>query len=319
MQFKQFFLTKILCINIGSVMKNIPEINYGKVNLAEVRKILGKEPPKVITSPKSKSLNPNIDGNEKLLASLTAIGVAALGSVFALKTKNLDVISKAQKTFSEAFMRDISRGEAAVMIDRYKEISKIEDKSEYIQTLFNEVKNNYGFCQGTLRLKSFTDTKRPCQGGFVNKLIPDININTDLSKEELFDVMHHEFRHKLQEFMMLNETEGLTGFIPNMNEHLKDISPQKAEGLAQWLKGNYPDYMKQFGVESFYKDRVPVNEKQWVNKCIEATPKYEEWQKNKTETYQIGQDNDNGYYYNFLETDARKIGSEFKRLYKQFI
>ena len=41
--------------------------------------------------------------------------------------------------------KNISVGEAKVMADRYKDIEKITDKTEYIKAVFEEAKRNYGF------------------------------------------------------------------------------------------------------------------------------------------------------------------------------
>ena len=65
---------------------------------------------------------------------------------YAITTIELQKLKQLQKTFQDVFLNpDISIGEAKIMFDRYKEIEKIEDKTEYTKALFEEAKRNFGF------------------------------------------------------------------------------------------------------------------------------------------------------------------------------
>lgn len=68
--------------------------------------------------------------------------------------------SKAQKVFQEVFLReDITEKEALEMVKRYENIWKIEDKKEYIEALFKEVKKNCKLDDTEIILSPFFPTK----------------------------------------------------------------------------------------------------------------------------------------------------------------
>lgn len=233
--------------------------------------------------------------------------------VVGLKLYKANYIKRAQKTFQKVFMRDsISKDETVKMLQRYKEITKIKDKDEYIKALFDETKKNFGLENGCLELKTFTSQEHPNIGGFVNKGKPYININKDRKPHEIMDTMHHEMKHKQQEYMMMN-------YCGDFEEYICRISPVKdmtkgdlsVEFLETMRKEN-PKWLEQFNLKELDKKNVPEKYKDYVENLLKDSKTYVEG---------IG---DNGtvnkeYLNNFIEQDARTAGSKISKLLRWFI
>ena len=114
--------------------------------------------------------------------------IKAAVTVVGLKLDRNNYINRAQKTFQEVFMRDnITKEETIEMLKRYKEIKKIKDKDQYVQKLFEEVKKNFGFKEGCLELKTFTNAERKDSAGYVQKLRHFVNINRDQENKQIFN------------------------------------------------------------------------------------------------------------------------------------
>lgn len=233
--------------------------------------------------------------------------IKAAVTVVGLKLYRNNYVNRAQKTFQEVFMRDnITKEETIEMLKRYKEIKKIKNKDEYMQKLFEEVKKNYGFKDGCLELKTFTNAERKDSGGFVQKLSHFVNINKEQNNRHIFNSMHHEMKHKQQEYFMLNYSGDLKTYLKNVSQaNLKDnsMSPEFIKAILR----DRTKWLEQFNLKKLDKNNVPEKYREYVEKLLKDVKTYEEavrtdgkWNK--------------GYYENFLEVDAREAESKIAKL-----
>ena len=93
------------------------------------------------------SVKQKIQNQVSNLSTLQKIGIASvalLGVVFAALIRNGNYISRSQKIFQNAFLKDFSREETINLLNKFKEISKIKDNKQYITELFNLGQKEYG-------------------------------------------------------------------------------------------------------------------------------------------------------------------------------
>ena len=249
---------------------------------------------------------------KKTLLTIAGLALVTVAGIWGIRAYKNNYINRAQKTFQEVFMRDnITKEETIEMLKRYKEIQKIKDKDEYMQKLFEEVKKNYGFKDGCLELKTFTTAERKDVLGFVQKLKHFVNINKDADHKQLLKIMHHEMKHKQQEYFMMNYSGDVNTYLKNIshaNITDKELNPE----FIQDILGDNKKWLEQFNLKKLEKNKVPEKYKEYVEKLLKDVKTYKEVTKaNGTE--QIN------YYDNFLEVDARNAGSKIAKLLGGFI
>ena len=180
-----------------------------------------------------------------------------------------------------------------------------------MQKLFEEVKKNYGFKDGCLELKTFTTAERKDVLGFVQKLKHFVNINKDADHKQLLKTMHHEMKHKQQEYFMMNYSGDVNTYVKNIshaNITDKELNPE----IIQDILGDNKKWLEQFNLKKLEKNKVPEKYKEYVEKLLKDVKTYKEVTKvNGTE--QIN------YYNNFLEVDARNAESKIAKLLGGFI
>ncbi len=281
---------------------------------------------------------PNKDTVQLSTAQKAGIGagvaLATAGIIAAVLTRKTDYIAKAQKTFQETFMRsNISREETIKMLNEYKDIKNIENIDDYITALFNNAKKNYGLEHLNFSWKKVDAKELPSNsiaGSMDAKGTLLINKNKKLNRDELFNVIFHEFRHAKQNEMMcstdaIKYSRGLLGreetSVPILRNQYKDflestknilkrqganLSEKQLDEVAmRVLIGKLVPGMKSQVVDGlgYGKSVVPDEYKDYVAKCFEGHRKY-------TTSNLIK------YYFNFLERDARKAGEGMKKLLK---
>ena len=123
--------------------------------------------------------------------------------------KLIDNLQETQKTFQEVFLRnDISEEETLDMIKRYHQIELAGitgSKDEYTYLIFEEVKKNFGLAniQNSLELKSGKIGKHQKTLAYTTP-IGDVIMRNDLTRKEIFNVIHHELRHVKQNYYAFN-------------------------------------------------------------------------------------------------------------------
>lgn len=261
---------------------------------------------------KNLELSTKAENNNKTLLVFAGLALVTLAGVLGTRAYRNNYINKAQKTFQEVFMRDsISKKETIEMLKRYKEISKIKNKEEYINELFKEVKKNYGFEKGCLELNIYSPKEKEFVAGSVKKLKHIVNINKERTPIEILNTMHHEMKHKQQEYFMMNYSGSLKEFIKNISPiplNKKDLSK---EYLEEMIKNN-PKWLEQFNLRELDKNLVPEKYKEYVEKLLKDVKTYKEAE-------HVNGKINKEYYENFLEIDARNAGSKIEKLFNSFI
>lgn len=238
--------------------------------------------------------------------------IKAIIGVVGLKLYRKHYINKAQEVFKDVFKRDnISKEETIEILKRYKNIKKIKNKDEYINALFDETKKNYGFKEGSLKLKLYNSQEHPNTGGFVYKLEPYININRDRKYFEIIESMNHEMKHKQQEYFMMNYSNDKKTWIKNISKTKLSARDLNDKSVNNFLK-EHPEWMKQFNLEKLDKNNVPEKYKEYVEHLLKDLKSYEE-------AKLIDGNFNKNYYDNFLEADARNAGEKMKKLLAWFI
>ena len=238
--------------------------------------------------------------------------IKAAVTVVGLKLYRNNYINRAQKTFQEVFMRDnITKEETIEMLKRYKEIKKIKNKDEYMQKLFDEVKKNFGFKEGCLELKTFTNAERKDSAGYVQKLRHFVNINRDQENKQIFNSIHHEMRHKQQEYFIMNYCENPKEFIKNFPEVTLD-EKEISDNFIKAILRDRPKWLEQFNLKKLDKNNVPEKYREYVEKLLKDLKTYEE-------ATRVNGTWNKGYYENFLEVDARQAESKIAKLLGGFI
>jgi len=260
----------------------------------------------------------------KVLGLITGIAAAIIATVFAVKhhkTKQIaksieeidkkflklqENISETQKTFNDVFLRNnITEKEASEMLNRYKEIEKLGvtgTKEEYIQAVFNEAKQNFGFADSKFKLKLCNGevSKNGKTLGAAKRLGRYIEIDPAAKTEEIQGIIHHEMRHMKQNYFAanLNSQEYKNCLKKDVNEQLS-----KSE-LDEVLADCMNDILESFNLKAFSKSNVPPEYRDYAQKCLDAH-----------KTYVDAHKDFDAYYNNFLEIDARHAGSLIDTLF----
>lgn len=112
--------------------------------------------------------------------------------------------------FRQIFLQDLTPQKTKEILNRYKEIQKLgvtSSKEDYAQALFQEAKNNFGLNDiPSLSVVHFKQFKRNNIGIIGGTTTPDcrITINSDTSKKEMLNSIHHELRHAKQKICAYN-------------------------------------------------------------------------------------------------------------------
>lgn len=225
------------------------------------------------------------DTKKKVLVSAAAIGTATLAAVYGVKKYNVMNIKNIQKTFNETFMRDdITPEMAKAMKARYLEIEKIKDREEYAKALFEEAKKNYGLKDSPIKLIfEAGEGKSKNAYGYCKRDNSAISICPKCPREDILDIMHHEFRHAKQH-QYLPSFEDLKKYAETCVKNAKEIENPR-ELASKIISESY----------NSKESSVPEHLKGWYDKIKQGASNY-------------SLDNYSEYYNNFTEVDARKAG-----------
>ena len=290
-------------------------------------------------------VKPTQNKTKKTLLILGGIALAGVGLFFAAKKGQAIRVEKAfadlkkqpqkaQKTFQEVFLReDITEKEALEMVNRYKEIEKIRlagNKKEYIEAVFNEAKQNYGFKDKPIQLL-IQKPENLRLNGECDSLNRYIMINPDRNMDKIFKTVHHEFRHAKQHELIynLNPERVQANFIARMkikhpeeiNKILDDIIEKNKENIDKNLFNansidirkiileHFPDeyqnvIIKNFGQQSL--ENIPKSQKKLADDLLKSVVETD-WEK----YYKDGE----YYLERFFEQDARFAGESIAKLF----
>jgi hypothetical protein len=206
------------------------------------------------------------------------------------------------------FLRsDISEKETIEMLDRYKEVEKIGitgTKEEYIQAVFKEAKRNFGFedCNFKLKLCAGKTSKNGKTIASVTRLSTRVEFDPSTEIARVQNAMHHEMRHMKQHYLAVNYDP--QSYINAASNHVPKEFKLDKKGFDEVLEDSLNDIKESFNLRDFSGDNVPVELREYAQKCIEAERNYVD-----------AHENYDKYYNNFLEIDARHAGSEIDKLF----
>lgn len=255
-------------------------------------------------------VKPTQNKTKKTLLTLGAIVLVGIGIFAAAKAgkahqqkKAIQEIEKkfadlqndmprVQKTFKEVFLReDLTEKEALEMLSRYKEVEKLGitgKKEEYIEAVFKEAKNNYGF---EALPSELTIVNEPIMGdkrilGYTDPL-GDIKIRSSIKHNEIIDIIHHEFRHVKQ------------------RKYAYILSPEKYIEASQPKNMNIPAEIFDIALGRIPNvSKIPEEHADFAKKSLESILSYTSVKNSVT-----------GYLTQWSEQDARFAGESIAKLF----
>lgn len=211
--------------------------------------------------------------SKKGMSTLTKVGLTVLGigaTAYAClvghRMMTKPNIEKIAQNFSDTFRREVSPTEAKQLTERYKEIYQIKDTEQFVKTLFEQIKKDYGFEKANIPLKLSYYEKgislKECMGarkaGGMNSY--DCTMQVEIpclkgqsignnTKRKIANTMFHEFRHTQQQYICYS-TDKSAFFKALETNHLKDSGNidkeiQKYKSLLQ-DQSELKKYAKQF-------------------------------------------------------------------------
>jgi len=222
---------------------------------------------------------------------------------YAVSNIEIQNLKKLQKIFQDVFLNpDIEIGEAKIMFERYKDILKIEDKEEFVKALFKEVKSNYGFRNSIIQLEFLPPEEMIGCIGAADNSFDAVKIRSDLSKEKIFETMHHEFRHHKQNYITFNYSP--EKYMHALNKKIETMTDGKVINAWKDVNKLISWYEERLG-EKCSKENVPPRYTLYARQCLHALENYIEADKDSKE-----------YWNNFNERDARHSASLVVNLFK---
>lgn len=116
-------------------------------------------------------------------------------------------LEKIHQNLAEIFgKKDLTKEQAETMLKKYREISQIKDKTEYIKQLFAQVKQDFGYGDNKNiylvirdeKIKFADIPKKKGVAGFCQNN-GALSIESFLDKQNIFTSMFHEFTHVRQD------------------------------------------------------------------------------------------------------------------------
>ena len=228
-----------------------------------------------------------------------SIALALIGGVIGIRKYKANYIDNAQKLFKEMFFnKDITREQTIDMLKKYQEISKIQDKEEYIKALFEETRKNHKLGKD-LKLEFWKEMKNH-EGGENYALTDTIALNPNWSRENLTNAVFHELRHAKQDYFAINT---------NLERFYSCANVTSEKEKAHIL----PYLQRKCGITTFSKDNVPTELNEYVENCFKGYGAYKQDAKNTLTSTGY-----NEYRANFLEQDAWKYGDAGEKLIKDW-
>lgn len=268
-----------------------------------------------------------ISKKAKIAIAIGALATTTLAGVLIHKRINVPTIEKAQKSFKKIFMRDdITIQDTEAILAKYKEIEKIADDKEYAQEMFKVAKKLFGLDHTNITLE-IKDLGKAigCSDGIGN-----LTISSNAKRKGMVNFIHHELRHSKQKDVMafvdmdrlcgalfkrsevqkaLKEQDLYKKFLALVKQHGPNLSEKDAAEVAM---SNVCEHLKS-GLMAKYKKQglgsVPYKnlDDDFVKALFKANENYVEPSLNPI-----------GYYFNFLEKDARDSGETMQKLVKFF-
>ena len=236
--------------------------------------------------------------------------------------KNIENI---RRNLSEIFEKNITQKEADELAKNYKKICEIKDDNEFIQKLFKQIKNDYGFKNSHIKLNivDFDSSNAPNWIAFHSDLGHIISVSRVNGKyanrKELFECIFHEFKHHKQ-FETAIATDRLAFEDALAHKKIKEYSQELInnnggeQAVIKWLKEQSRPYLQpefdRIGREIGQISRDSV----LYNKGL----KYIDGKRNYIQESEIKLRNKD-YKNNILEVEAYKVSELAKELFNWLV
>lgn len=211
-------------------------------------------------------------------------------------------LTELQQGFKKIFLRDIDLGETYVMAQRYKDIEKIADRSQYVDAMFKETKNNFGFRNSKIKLE-LEPAERLGIGvnGAADNAFLSLKIRENLEREKVAGTIHHEFRHFLQDFFAFNQSP--KEYMQAVNKKIEIMTKGKVKNIWKDLDKFKKWISENMGIAEPSTANIPSGQKFFTMRCI-----------NGTKNYIPAEQNFRAYKRNFLEQDAYETQDRIQTL-----
>jgi len=299
---KQQYLNNNIQHNVSFVANTTPQSESDTVELSAKQKVKNKS-------------------SKLSVAQKIGIASAALltGVVAAVVTRKMTYLSRAQKTFEDAFMKDFSKEDTINLLNKFKDISKIPDNKEYITELLNLGRKEYGLEHLDIKLK-FADLKSDLgeMVGGINFLL-NLYVDKNAKRKDFVNIIFHELKHAKQfEMMYSADSDRFLRGLFNRKWGVDKLKKNKGFQRLAELNGltfeqNYEEIVNLiidkklmqliFGDLPYGQTKIAPKHNGYIEKLFKANESYDDSDVIK-------------YYFNFLEQDANKAGKRISKITK---
>lgn len=231
-----------------------------------------------------------------------------------IKDNNL---SENQKICKSIFLENFSEDESKNIAKKYQKILNINDKNEFIQTAFDELKSDYKLQNIPIRLKIASikpksifklDFIAGCMSEYVGLKTYVIQLSSKkLSKKNLLELLVHEMHHVKQDILKYQSLESIDEIIAQklafyQNEKIFQNCSEEARLLAATQSS---------------KDKVRMMDKLGIKmNSLKENPLYEYGRKMYEDRFHFVKTYDN-YLHSETEIDAIRSAEMMMKLVKR--
>jgi hypothetical protein len=221
-----------------------------------------------------KKTSPNV--GLKALAGLAILATSAV--VYHKMARPAIIQDKVQKMFLENFTKD----EGLAIQKKYKDILKIQDKDEFINKMFTELKKDYNLENIPIRIDKNFKLGEEKNGALqaaaaftpeVEKGYFLVQVDKSTSNLDLLESMTHEMRHAKQHvlgYQALNKEE----YVSIMKDRVLNTTKRSAEeagSIAEDFFDEYSNFYNKLGITKMDKNDKNY---EWARKVMESMREY---------------------------------------------
>lgn len=251
-------------------------------------------------------------------AALAASAVLSKGKLWA--KPQAPSLEKIHQNLAEIFgKKDLTKEQAEAMLKKYREISQIKDKTEYIKQLFAQVKQDLGYGDNNniyltinTKLSKLSDVlKHKSAAAAFSPETGELIVSKLDSKQDIFANMLHEFTHSKQHGMSFRASNARTTliekYVAGIKKDLADIYKKAPETAAKLAAEQADETIA--ARRKIYGD-LPIF-KEGSEEDIKARKYLDAW-----ENYTKAEESVKGYKNNLLEREAFRVTEIAKEIFR---
>lgn len=260
---------------------------------------------------------------DKLLLGAAAAAIAA--GIVLTKGKlwakpQAQSLEKIHQNLAEIFgKKDLTKEQAEAMLKKYREISQVKDKTEYIKQLFAQVKQDFGYTDNNkiyltinTKLSKLSDVlKRKSAAGAFHPETGELMVCKLDSKQDIFANMLHEFTHAKQFEIGYRASNAratlIEKYITNIKRDLPDIYKKDPKAAAKLME---KEADKTITIRRKIYGDLPIF-KEGSQEDIQARKYLHAWQ-----NYTKAEESVKGNKNNLLEQEAYRVTNLAKEVYR---